>query len=78
MTEKPEITTQIPPRRRRRLLVLVQLLTACENFDMDNLDVFGLNAENKPPGARKLLFSEGVPDPAGHSRGRVTPDNTGA
>lgn len=43
------------------LLVLTPMLTACENFDMDKLDVFGLNAEKKLPGARKPLFPEGVP-----------------
>jgi hypothetical protein len=43
------------------LLVLAPVLSACENFDMDKLDVFGLNEKKKIPGDRKPLFPEGVP-----------------
>jgi hypothetical protein len=43
------------------LLVLAPMLTACENFDLDKLDVFGLTDKKKLPGERKALFPEGVP-----------------
>ena len=36
-------------------------LTACSNFDLDKLDVFGLNEKKKLPGERKELFPGGVP-----------------
>jgi hypothetical protein len=43
------------------LVVLAPVLSACENFDMDKLDVFGLNEKKKLPGERKPVFPEGVP-----------------
>ena len=43
------------------LLALAPVLTACENFDHDKLDVFGLNKKKPLPGDRKPLFPEGVP-----------------
>jgi len=43
------------------LLVLAPVLTGCESFDMDKLDVFGLSDKKKLPGDRKPLFPEGVP-----------------
>jgi len=43
------------------LLALAPVLTACESFDMDKLDVFGLSDKKKLPGDRKPLFPEGVP-----------------
>lgn len=43
------------------LLALAPVLTACESFDLDKLDVFGLTEEKKLPGARQPLFPEGVP-----------------
>jgi len=43
------------------LLVTGPVLAGCENFDMDKLDVFGLNEKKKLPGERKELFPSGVP-----------------
>lgn len=43
------------------VLALGPLLAACESFDLDKLDVFGLNEKKKLPGERKPLFPEGVP-----------------
>jgi hypothetical protein len=54
-------------RRMHRIVLLVGLtalapaLVGCENFDMDKLDVFGLNDKKKLPGDRKAVFPEGVP-----------------
>ena len=54
-------------RRFHRVTLLIALialspaLTACENFDLDKLDVFGLSDKKKLPGDRKPLFPEGVP-----------------
>jgi len=43
------------------VLALGPLLAACESFDLDKLDVFGLNEKKKLPGERKPVFPEGVP-----------------
>jgi len=46
------------------LLAVAPVLTGCgslDNFDMDSLDIFGLNKKKKLPGERKELFPEGVP-----------------
>ena len=43
------------------LVVLAPALSGCESFDMDKLDVFGLNEKKKLPGDRKPVFPEGVP-----------------
>jgi hypothetical protein len=54
-------------RRMQRIVLLAALvglapvLAGCENFDLDKLDVFGLNEKKKLPGDRKPLFPEGVP-----------------
>ena len=54
-------------RRMHRIVLLVGLvalapvLAGCENFDMDKLDVFGLNEKAKLPGDRKAVFPQGVP-----------------
>jgi len=54
-------------RRPHRLIFLALLvavapvLAGCENFDLDNLDVFHLNEKKKLPGERKELFPGGVP-----------------
>src|ERR1700688_278889 len=54
-------------RRIHHIVLLVGLaalspaLTGCENFDMDKLDVFGLNEKKKLPGERKAVFPQGVP-----------------
>jgi len=54
-------------RRMHRIVLLVGLvaltpvLSACADFDMDKLDVFGLNEKKKLPGERKELFPQGVP-----------------
>ncbi|MGI8525725.1 MAG: hypothetical protein ACR2K5_06020 [Pseudolabrys sp.] len=52
------------------LLMLAPILAACSDFDLDKLDVFGLNEKKKLPGERRPLFPEGVP---GVSQG-VPPD----
>ena len=43
------------------MIVLAPALSGCADFDMDKLDVFGLNEKKKLPGDRKPLFPEGVP-----------------
>ena len=43
------------------LVALTPALSACADFDMDKLDVFGLNEKKKLPGDRKELFPQGVP-----------------
>ena len=43
------------------LVTLAPLLSACESFDMDKFDIFGINEKKKLPGERKPLFPEGVP-----------------
>jgi len=52
-------------RRIRRTVLLIALLApvlaGCADFDMDKLDVFGLNEKKKLPGARKDVFPGGVP-----------------
>jgi hypothetical protein len=54
-------------RRLQRIVLLTAfvaiapVLAGCENFDMDKLDVFGLNEKKKLPGDRKPVFPEGVP-----------------
>jgi hypothetical protein len=52
-------------RRVHRIVLLVGLLApvlaGCADFDMDKLDIFGLNEKKKLPGDRKDVFPEGVP-----------------
>ena len=43
------------------LATFAPVLTACSDFDMDKLDVFGLNEKKKLPGERKEVFPGGVP-----------------
>jgi hypothetical protein len=43
------------------LAIAAPTLAACSNFDMDKLDIFGLNEKKKLPGERKDLFPGGVP-----------------
>ena len=43
------------------LLAITPVLAACGSFDLDKLDVFGLNEKKKLPGERKAMFPEGVP-----------------
>jgi hypothetical protein len=43
------------------LLAIAPVLAGCENFDMDKLDVFGLNKKKKLPGERQEVFPNGVP-----------------
>src|ERR1700680_794120 len=54
-----------PMRRMHRIVLLVGLLApvlaGCADFDMDKLDIFGLNEKKKLPGERKDVFPEGVP-----------------
>jgi hypothetical protein len=42
-------------------LALGLLLAGCENFDLDKLDIFGLNQKKKLPGVRVPVFPNGVP-----------------
>ena len=54
-------------RRLHRIVLLVGMiaigpvLAGCADFDMDKLDVFGLNEKKKLPGDRKAVFPGGVP-----------------
>jgi len=43
------------------LLAAAPVLAGCEDFDMDNLDVFGLNKKKPLPGERRDVFPGGVP-----------------
>jgi hypothetical protein len=43
------------------LLAIAPVLAGCEDFDMDKLDVFGLNKKKKLPGERHEVFPNGVP-----------------
>lgn len=43
------------------LTALMPALTACENLDLDNLDILGVSKKKPLPGDRKALFPEGVP-----------------
>ena len=51
----------------QRILLLVVFIAAapvlagCEDFDMDKLDVFGLNKKTPLPGKREDVFPSGVP-----------------
>ncbi|HEY6380224.1 MAG TPA: hypothetical protein VIY07_00270 [Pseudolabrys sp.] len=63
------------------LAVAAPTLTACSNFDLDKLDVFGLNEKKKLPGERKDLFPGGVPGvtqgiPPEYMRGNQPTPNT--
>jgi hypothetical protein len=57
-------------------------LTACSGgFDMDKLDIFGLNEKKKLPGERKDLFPGGVPGvtqgiPPEYMKGNQPPPET--
>lgn len=54
-------------RRMQRIVLIAvtvaiaPVLSGCADFDLDKLDVFGLNDKKKLPGDRKPLFPEGVP-----------------
>jgi hypothetical protein len=43
------------------VVVVGPFLAGCSDFDMDKLDVFGLNEKKKLPGVRKDVFPGGVP-----------------
>ena len=43
------------------LVALAPVLAGCEDFDLDKLDVFGLNKKKPLPGERRDLFPSGVP-----------------
>jgi hypothetical protein len=51
--------------RRAVLIALLigvgPVLAGCADFDMDKLDVFGLNKKDRLPGERHAVFPEGVP-----------------
>jgi len=63
-------------------LVLVgSVLAGCADFDLDKLDVFGLNEKKKLPGDRKELFPGGVPGvtqgiPPEYMKGNQPPPET--
>jgi hypothetical protein len=62
------------------LVALLPLLSACADFDMDKLDVFGLNEKAKLPGDRKAVFPQGVPGvsqgiPPEYVKGNQPPEN---
>ena len=74
-------------RRMHRIVLLVGLIaigpvmTGCADFDMDKLDVFGLNEKAKLPGDRKPVFPQGVPGvsqgiPQEYIRGNQPPPDT--
>src|SRR5215468_12400920 len=59
----------------------VPTLTACSGFDLDKLDVFGLNEKKKLPGERKDVFPGGVPGvtqgiPPEYMKGNQPPPET--
>ena len=43
------------------LVALAPVLAGCEDFDLDKLDVFGLNKKKPLPGERQDVFPGGVP-----------------
>ena len=43
------------------LVAVTPVLVACEDFDMDKFDVFGLNKKKLLPGKREAVFPNGVP-----------------
>ena len=43
------------------LVALAPVLAGCEDFDLDKLDVFGLNKKKPLPGERRDVFPGGVP-----------------
>ena len=75
-------------RRIHRVFLLALMvgiapaIAGCSNFDMDSLDVFGINQKKKLPGERRALFPEGVPGvsqgiPQEYMKGNVQ-EQTGA
>ena len=74
-------------RRMHRIVLWVGLIAigpvmaGCADFDMDKLDVFGLNEKAKLPGDRKPVFPQGVPGvsqgiPPEYIRGNQPPPDT--
>jgi hypothetical protein len=63
------------------LLAFAGALSACSDFDVDKLDIFGLTDKKKIPGERKELFPNGVPGvtqgvPPEYMKGYVAPPDT--
>jgi hypothetical protein len=63
------------------LALAMPALAGCTNFDLDKLDVFGLNEKKKLPGERKELFPGGVPGvtqgiPPEYTKGNHPPPET--
>jgi len=64
------------------LVLMGAVLAGCaDGFDLDKLDVFGLNEKKKLPGERKELFPGGVPGvtqgiPAEYMKGNQPPPET--
>jgi hypothetical protein len=65
------------------LIAAAPVLSGCENFDPDSLDIFHLNEKKKLPGERKELFPGGVPGvtqgvPPEYMKGYQQPADTAA
>lgn len=63
------------------LVLMGATLAGCADFDLDKLDVFGLNEKKKLPGERKELFPGGVPGvtqgiPSEYVKGNQPPPET--
>jgi hypothetical protein len=63
------------------LILIAPVLAGCADFDMDKLDVFGLNEKKKLPGERRELFPGGVPGvtqgiPPEYMKGNQPPPET--
>jgi hypothetical protein len=63
------------------LIAIGPVMAGCADFDMDKLDVFGLNEKAKLPGDRKPVFPQGVPGvsqgiPQEYIRGNQPPPDT--
>src|SRR5215467_15959768 len=62
-------------------ILIAPVLAGCADFDMDKLDVFGLNEKKKLPGERKEMFPGGVPGvtqgiPPEYMKGNQPPPDT--
>ena len=63
------------------LVLTAPVLSGCADFDIDKLDILGLNEKKKLPGDRKPVFPEGVPGvtqgiPPEYIKGNQPPQDT--
>ena len=63
------------------LVLTAPVLSGCADFDIDKLDILGLNEKKKLPGDRKAVFPEGVPGvtqgiPPEYIKGNQPPPDT--